>query len=307
MTVLRILLLGKDGQVGAALQPRLEMLGDVSAHNRTTCDLGNPEQLRETIRVARPDLIVNAAAYTAVDKAEADTGLCHRINAEAPGILAEEADALDAWLVHYSTDYVFDGTKTSAYVEDDPPSPLNAYGRSKLAGDRAIQAATRNHTIVRVSWVYGLAGRNFPKTILKLASERDELRVVADQFGAPTSADLIAEVTAEIIRRHLGVSVRTAARPARGIFNVAPSGHASWHEFAVELIREARAQGWPLKVSEKDIVSIATEQYPTPAKRPKNSLLDTAKVRRLLGADLPAWQAPLGEFIAQLRTATRQV
>ena len=307
MTVLRILLLGKGGQVGAALQPQLEMLGEVSAHNRATCDLGNPAQLRDTVRVVRPDLIVNAAAYTAVDKAEADTDLCHRINAEAPGILAEEANALNAWLIHYSTDYVFDGTKTSAYVENDAPSPLNAYGRSKLAGDRAVVAATPNHTILRVSWVYGLAGRNFPKSILKLASERDELRVVADQFGAPTSADLIAEVTAQIVRRYLGISARTAATPARGIFNVAPSGRVSWHEFAVELIREARSQNWPLKLSEKAVVPITTEQYPTPAKRPRNSLLDTTKLRRLLGTDLPPWQAPLREFIAHLHNATKQV
>ncbi|WP_420833350.1 dTDP-4-dehydrorhamnose reductase [[Pseudomonas] carboxydohydrogena] len=281
-------------------------LGDVAAHNRTTCDLGDADQLRNVIRATRPDLIVNAVAYTAVDKAETDAALCHRINAEAPGILAEEAKALGAWLIHYSTDYVFDGSKTAAYAENDPPSPLSVYGRSKLAGDDAIASALPDHSILRVSWVYGVTGRNFAKTILKLASERDELRIVADQFGAPTSAELIAETTAEIIARYLASPHRGNAALARGIFNLAPSGRTSWHHYAVELVREAERQGWPLKLSEDRIIPISTEDYPTPAARPRNSLLDTTKLRHLLGYDLPQWQTPLREFIAQLHDVNRQ-
>lgn len=306
MTALRILLLGKDGQVGTSLQPRLAKLGEVSAHNRTTCDLGDADQLRNVIRETRPDLIVNAAAYTAVDKAETDAALCHRINAEAPGILAEEAKAMGAWLIHYSTDYVFDGTKATAYAENDSPSPLSVYGRSKLAGDDAIASTLPDHSILRVSWVYGAAGRNFAKTILKLASERDELRIVADQFGAPTSADLIVQTTADIIARHLASPNRKDAAIARGVFNLAPSGRTSWHHYAVELVREAKRQGWPLKLSEDRIVPISTEDYPTPAARPRNSLLDTTKLRHLLGSGLPQWQTPLREFIAQLHDVNRQ-
>ncbi len=306
MTALRILLLGKDGQVGTSLQLRLAKLGDVSAHNRTTCDLGDANQLRNVIRATHPDLIVNAAAYTAVDKAETDAALCYRINAEAPVILAEEAKALGAWLIHYSTDYVFDGTKAAAYVENDPPSPLSIYGRSKLAGDRAIASTLSDHSILRVSWVYGAAGRNFARTILKLASERDELRIVADQFGAPTSADLIAATTAEIIVRYLVSPDRENAAPARGVFNLASSGRTSWHHYAVELVREAKRQGWPLKLSEDKIVPISTKDYPTPAARPRNSLLDTTKLRHLLGSSLPQWQTPLRGFIAQLHDANRQ-
>lgn len=306
MTALRILLLGKDGQVGTSLQPRLARLGDVSAHNRTTCDLGNAEQLRTVVRATRPALIVNAAAYTAVDKAETDADLCHKINAEAPAILAEEAKTLGAGLIHYSTDYVFDGTKAAAYAENDPPSPLSVYGRSKLAGDRAIASTLTDYSILRVSWVYSATGRNFAKTILKLASERDELRIVADQFGAPTSADLIADVTAEIIARYLTSPDRENAAPARGLFNVAPAGRTSWHHYAVELVREAKRQGWPLRLAEDRIASIPMEDYPTPAARPRNSLLDTAKLRHLLGSEPPQWQTPLRDFIAQLHDLNRQ-
>ncbi|MBN9601534.1 MAG: dTDP-4-dehydrorhamnose reductase [Afipia felis] len=299
MTALRILLLGKNGQVGAALRPRLACLGDLSAHDRTTCDLGDVARLRDVIRTARPDLIVNAAAYTAVDKAEAEHDLCHRINAVAPGVLAEEAKAAGAWLVHYSTDYVFDGNKASPYTEDDATAPLNAYGRAKCAGEQAIAVATPDHTILRVSWVYGIAGRNFATTILRLASERDELRVVADQWGTPTSADLIADVTAELAQRFI-LSDARRGHAARGCFHLAPSGYTSWHRYAIELVREARRQNWPLKLSEDTIVPITTKQYPTVAARPRNSVLDTTKLRHLLSFDTFPWQAPLTDFISQL-------
>lgn len=300
MTISRILLLGKDGQVGTSLQPRLAALGEVIAHGRATCDLAKPDQLRAVIRNVQPDLIVNAAAYTAVDKAESDKEPCYGINAVAPGIIAEEARALGAWLVHYSTDYVFDGTKKGAYLEDDAPCPLSVYGRSKLEGDRAITAAMQNYTILRVSWVYGSVGRNFAKTILKLAAERDELRIVSDQFGAPTSADFIADTTTEIARRHLAKASSESATNFRGIFNLAPSGCVSWYDYAVELVREAKLQGRQLQLSESKILPIPSDQYPTPAARPKNSWLDTGKIRRTFGLNVPDWQAPLKKFIAQL-------
>lgn len=214
------------------------------------------------MRAAKPDLIVNAAAYTAVDKAETEQELCHRVNADAPRLLAEEARDAGAWLIHYSTDYVFDGTKPTAYTEDDAPTPLNIYGHTKLLGDRAIMNTTTDFTILRVSWVYGVRGRNFANTILRLAAEKDELRIVADQFGAPTSADLIAHITAGIIRQHIISKdpIKTAA--AQGLFNLAPSGRAT---------------------------------------RPHNSMLDTDKIRRLLGLELPDWQSPLKDFIAHSR------
>ena len=300
MTFSRILLLGKDGQVGTALQPRLARLGEIFTHGRETCDLANPDQLRGVIRDVKPDLIVNAAAYTAVDRAESESGVCRSVNAIGPGLVAEEARAIGAWLIHYSSDYVFDGLKKVAYVEDDTPSPLSVYGRSKLEGDRAIAAATQNYIIFRVSWVYGPAGRNFAQTILKLAAERDELRIVADQFGAPTSADFIADVTAEVAGRHIANVTDENAQKLQGIFNLAPSGRVSWHEYAIELVREAKRQGRTLRLSEDKIYPISSNEYPTTAARPKNSLLDTRKIRQVLGLNLPDWRAPLKQFIAQL-------
>lgn len=286
--------------MGTALQPRLALLGETFAHGRATCDLADLDQVRFVIRSLRPDLIVNAAAYTAVDKAESDEESCRRINAVAPGVIAEEAKAIGAWLIHYSTDYVFDGKKKGAYLEDDAPSPLSVYGRSKLEGDLAVAAATQSYTTLRVSWVYGHSGRNFAKTILKLAAERDELRIVADQFGAPTSADFIAGVTAEIAGRHLSRATAETAGNFRGVFNLAPSGHVSWHDYAVELVREAKQQGHPLRLSENGILPIRSEEYPTPAARPKNSLLSTEKICRIFGLDIPDWRGPLKLFISQL-------
>jgi dTDP-4-dehydrorhamnose reductase len=299
MTGFRILLFGKSGQIGTALQAGLIKCGTVYAPGRTVCDLGDPEQLRSAVRSFRPNLIVNAAAYTNVDKAEADPDLCYRINAEAPGVLAKEADAIGAWLIHYSTDYVFDGRKTSSYVENDVPSPINVYGLSKYAGECSIAANARNHTILRVSWIFSPTGHNFAKTVLRLASQREELKVVCDQIGAPTSADFVAEVT-------LKIASKIAAAPSeevsefRGLFNVAPSGSVSWHQFAVELVREARRQGWPLRLWEDGISRITTDQYPSSAKRPKNSVLDTEKIRRLLGIGAPPWQAQLRDFVSRL-------
>jgi dTDP-4-dehydrorhamnose reductase len=299
----RILLLGAGGQVGTALQPRLATLGQLTAHDRASCDLANLPQLREAVRAARPQLIVNAAAYTAVDKAETEQELCRRINADAPRLLAEEARNAGAWLIHYSTDYVFDGAKPTAYTEDDATAPLNVYGRTKLAGDRAIMETATDYTILRVSWVYGERGRNFANTILRLAAEKSELRIVADQFGAPTSAALIADTTAEIIKEHIVANDPARAAAARGLFNLAPAGRATWHSYAVALVREARRQGWPLTLTDETIVPIPAAQYPTPATRPQNSMLDTTRIRRLLGRELPDWREPLKDFIAHCRPA----
>lgn len=303
MTISRILLLGKDGQVGSSLQPRLAVLGEIFAYGRAACDLSNPDQLRAVIRDVRPDLIVNAAAYTAVDKAESDEESCYRVNAIAPGIIAEEALAINSWLIHYSTDYVFDGKKKGAYLEDDAPCPLSVYGRSKLEGDRAIAAAIQNHTIFRVSWVYASVGRNFAKTILKLAAERDELRIVADQFGAPTSADFIADATTEIVSKHLADANGEKAKSFQGIFNLASAGHVSWFDYAIELVREAKRQGRQIRILEDKIIPISSAEYPTPAARPKNSLLDTGKIHRTFGLNVSDWRAPLKKFIAQLDTS----
>jgi dTDP-4-dehydrorhamnose reductase len=301
MTVPRILLLGKDGQIGSALQSRLAGRGQVFAHNRATCDLANADQMRDVIRGAQPNVIVSAAAYTAVDKAEEDEETCFRINAAAPAIIAEEAEALGAWLIHYSTDYVFDGTKETAYLEDDAPSPLSVYGRSKIAGDQAIAAATENYTILRVSWVYDLAGRNFAKTILRLAAERDELRIVDDQVGAPTSAGLIADVTARIFDCRGADVTSQDAKSARGVFNLAPVGCVSWHGYALELIREAKRQGRSLRVAEEQVIPITSEQHPTAATRPRNSMLDTRRIRQTFSLDLPGWQVHLRHFVANWR------
>lgn len=302
MTMPTVLVLGKNGQIGSALQRRWAEHAGVSAHDRTTCDLGNIDQLRDVIRRTRPHVIVNAAAYTAVDRAETDEDACHRINAIAPGIIAEEARTIGACLIHYSTDYVFDGEKATGYREDDPPCPLNAYGRSKLAGDLAILAAGGNHIILRVGWVYGLAGQNFAKTILRLASERDELKIVADQFGAPTSAELIANVTSQVIDRCCGGEGEGCDKNSRqfcGIFNLAPLGRISWHGYALELVRESARQGRPLRIAEDKVIPIASADYPVAATRPKNALLDTNKIRQIFSIDLPAWQADVKRFVTE--------
>jgi dTDP-4-dehydrorhamnose reductase len=302
MTAPRILLLGKDGQVGSALQASLALRGQVFAHNRTTCDLANVAQLRNVIRAAQPSIIVNAAAYTAVDKAEQDQEACFNINAIAPGVIAEEAATLGAWLIHYSTDYVFDGAKDTPYLEDDLTRPLNVYGRSKLAGDRAILAAG-NYTILRVAWVYGLRGNNFAKTILRLASERDELRIINDQFGAPTSAEMIAEITACVIDKYLARDQKDTA-DQRGVFNVAPKGRISWHGFALELIREAERQEQMLRIKQGGVIPITSNEYSAAAARPRNSSLDTGKLCRTFQIDLPPWQQDLKTFVANWRNST---
>jgi dTDP-4-dehydrorhamnose reductase len=307
MTLPQILLFGKNGQVGSALQGALASHGMVSAHDRATCNLENIDQLRAVIHDARPNIIVNAAAYTAVDAAEIDQAACHRVNAIAPAVIADEAKAIGAYFIHYSTDYVFDGNKAGPYLEDDPPCPLNAYGRSKLAGDQSVLASTGNNIILRIGWVYGLEGKNFAKTILRLATERDELKVVDDQFGAPTSAELIADVTSQIVDRCWTGAIgadREQLKKHLGIFNVAPTGRTSWHGYATELVREALRQGQPLRVAEAGIIPVASEKYPGAATRPKNSLLNTNRLRQSFSIQLPEWRVDVKRFISRLGTTS---
>jgi dTDP-4-dehydrorhamnose reductase len=307
MTLPQILLFGKNGQVGSALQGALASHGMVSAHDRATCNLENIDQVRAVIHDARPNIIVNAAAYTAVDAAEIDQAACHRVNAIAPAVIADEAKAIGAYFIHYSTDYVFDGNKAGPYLEDDPPCPLNAYGRSKLAGDQSVLASTGNNIILRIGWVYGLEGKNFAKTILRLATERDELKVVDDQIGAPTSAELIADVTSQIVDRCWTGAIgadREQLKKHLGIFNVAPTGRTSWHGYATELVREALRQGQPLRVAEAGIIPVASENHPGAATRPKNSLLNTNRLRQSFSIQLPEWQVDVKRFISKLGTSS---
>lgn len=289
----RILLTGKTGQVGGELANALAPLGEVLACDRTRLDLADPASITAIVREFSPAIIVNAAAYTAVDRAEAEPALAMAVNGAAPAILAEEARRLDALLVHYSTDYVFDGSKPDAYTEDDVPRPLNAYGRSKLAGDRAVQASGARHLILRTSWVYGAAGKNFLVTIRRLAAERTELRIVNDQVGAPTWCRDIATATGAILARELRAGAQSGA--PSGIYNLSAQGRASWYEFAAAILAETRA---PATCARPRLVPIPASEYPTPAARPRNSVLSPDKSQRVLGVELPHWRAGLAACLA---------
>ena len=276
----RILLFGSSGQVGRELRRTLAPLGELLVPNRESVDLTRAEAMRTAIRQARPDIVVNAAAYTAVDQAETEQDLALMINGKAPGIMAEEAAKIDALLVHYSTDYVFDGSKDSPYDEDDAPNPLSVYGASKLAGELAIRGAGCRHLIFRTSWVYGLHGKNFLRTMQRLGQEREEVKVVDDQIGAPTWSRLIAEATALALR----------AEAADGIYHLSCAGSTSWHGFAAAILA---AQGWHGR-----LLPIPSRDYPLPARRPANSRLDNRKLQRLLHLALPDWQAALALCLA---------
>ena len=285
---MKILLLGKNGQVGWALQRSLAPLGELvalDAQSQIHCgDLSNLAGLAQTVRDVAPDVIVNAAAYTAVDKAESEPVLAHAINALAPGVLAQEAKRCGAWLVHFSTDYVFDGSGKQAWLETDAAAPLSVYGASKLAGEQAIMAAACQHLIFRTSWVYGARGNNFAKTMLKLAQERDSLKVVNDQIGAPTGADLLADVTAHAINTAL-------QQPnVSGLYHLVASGETSWHEYATLVIEYARQAGLPIKVAQTAIHAVPSSEFATVAKRPLNSRLNTSKLQRTFNLYLPDWQ-----------------
>lgn len=296
-----ILLFGANGQVGQELQLVLPALGRVVALDRANADLAHPERLRETVRVYRPGLIVNAAAYTAVDRAEKEQALARTVNAEAPAVLAEEARSLGAAIVHFSTDYVFDGSKPSPYVETDATGPLQAYGRTKLAGEQAVQSTCERHLVLRTSWVYAAHGHNFVRTMLRLATERDSLRIVDDQVGAPTAARLIAQVTVDVLR------ALDAGSPgaAWGLYHLVASGETSWHGFARHVIAQGRTAGLPLRTAPEAVVPITTAEYPVPAARPANSRLDTGKLRHAFGVSLPDWTEGVNEVIATLARPSR--
>lgn len=271
----RILLTGRRGQVGWELERSLSPLGAVVGCDHAALDLADPDRIRALLRELRPAVVVNAAAYTAVDKAETETEQAFAINGSAPGVLAEEAKRLGALLVHYSTDYVFDGTKAAPYTEADTPNPLNTYGRSKLAGEQAIRQVDGEYLILRTSWVYGLRGNNFLRTIMRLAETRPLLRVVGDQVGAPTWCRSIAETTAALLARNDG---------PRGLFHLTAGGETSWHGFASAIVAALP--------STATVERIATVDYPLPARRPANSRLDCARLREL-GIALPSWESQL--------------
>ena len=295
---MKILLLGKDGQVGWELQRALAPLGQVVAWGRAEADLEDLDALGERVRLEKPQVIVNAAAYTAVDKAESDVGRARRINTEAVALLAALARELDAWLVHYSTDYVFDGAKDGDYREDDPTGPQSVYGATKREGEEAIGAAACRHLVFRTSWVFATRGGNFAKTMLRLAQDREELNVVADQIGAPTSAELIADVTALCLYR-LAHDPVLAAR-ASGIYHLVAAGQTSWHQYARFVIGEAQRLGWQLKAVPEGVLPIPGSAYPTPARRPANSRLNTRKLQATFGVYLPPWENHVRRLVAEL-------
>ncbi len=308
---MRILLLGGSGQVGSQLRVTLAPLGEVIAPSRASgWDLSDPADLAARVEQLAPQVIVNAAAYTAVDRAESEPALAHRVNAEAPAALAAAARSLDAWLIHYSTDYVFDGLGSRPWCEDDPTGPLGVYGQSKLAGERAIAARHARHLIFRTSWVHGPQGANFIRTMLGLAGERESLSVVDDQIGAPTGAPMIAQVTAQAIARvtepaNSLPSALTSARVQQapdlaGTYHLTAAGETSWWEVACLALSEAREQGVALRCGPEQVARVPTTQYPTPAQRPLNSRLNTRKLREAFGLELPAWQEGVRQTVQAL-------
>ena len=294
---MKILLLGKNGQVGWELQRSLAPLGELLAldrHSTDFCgDLSQPERLAQTVRDYRPDVIVNAAAHTAVDKAESEPELARLLNATAPGALAQAAKALGAWLVHYSTDYVFNGQGDAPWQEDSATGPLSVYGQSKLEGEQAIAASGCKHLIFRTSWVYAARGGNFAKTMLRLAAERERLTVINDQHGAPTGADLIADVTAHAIR-----SVMHQADLA-GVYHLVAAGETTWHGYASHVIAQARILRPELALKVSEIAPVPTASFPTPAQRPLNSRLSTHKLQQAFGLVLPPWQQGVDRLLAE--------
>jgi dTDP-4-dehydrorhamnose reductase len=295
----KILLFGKNGQVGWELQRSLAPLGEVvalgSAGGAGLCgDFTDLDGLARTVAQVRPDAIVNAAAYTAVDKAESEPELARTVNATAPGVLADAARQIGAALVHYSTDYVFDGSGSKPWTEDDPTGPLSVYGRTKLEGEQAIIRANPRHLILRTSWVYGPRGGNFAKTMLRLARERDRLTVIDDQFGAPTGADLLADVTGHALRALL-------AQPGKaGVYHVAAAGEASWYGYARFVIGQALQAGAKLKASTEQVVPIPTTAFPAPVQRPRNSRLDTSSFQQTFDLTLPNWQQGVSRMLEEI-------
>ena len=298
---MKILLLGKNGQVGWELQRALAPLGEVVALDFDSpgplrADFSQPESLAATVRAVAPQIIVNAAAHTAVDKAESEPDLARALNATSPGVLAREAAAIGAWLMHYSTDYVFDGSGSTPWTETSRTGPLSVYGATKLEGEEAIRASGCRHLIFRTSWVYAARGGNFAKTMLKLAKERDALTVIDDQIGSPTGADLLADLTAHALRAAL-------AQPAlSGTYHAVARGETSWHGYAQHVIEFARAAGQPIKVAADAVRAVPTSAFPTPARRPGNSRMDTRKLRDSFGVALPSWQSGVERMLTEVMT-----
>ncbi len=302
---MRVLLLGKNGQVGWELQRSLAVLGEVVALDRLGADglcgdLSDLAGLAQTVRSVRPQVIVNAAAHTAVDKAESEPDLARTLNALAPQVLAQEARQLGAWLVHYSTDYVFDGSGSQPWKETDATAPLSVYGQTKREGEQAIAASGCHHLILRTSWVYGARGGNFAKTMLRLAAEREQLKVIDDQVGAPTGADLLADVTAHALRHLLPPMRRNDLTPS-GIYHVAAAGETSWHGYARFVLQQAQEAGLALKAGPEQVLPIPTSAYPTPAKRPHNSRLDTLLLQNTFGLTLPHWRDGVRRMLKEMR------
>jgi dTDP-4-dehydrorhamnose reductase len=301
---MKILLFGKNGQVGWELQRALAPLGEVvaldfSSAGPLAADFSKPASLAATVQAVRPQIIVNAAAHTAVDKCESEPERARAMNAESPAVLAREAQRLGAWLMHYSTDYVFDGSGNTPWVEDSPTGPLSVYGATKLEGEEAIRASGCRHLILRTSWVYAARGGNFAKTMLKLAKELDRLPVVDDQIGAPTGADLLADITAHTLRTAL-------QRPeVAGTYHAVGQGETSWHGYARHVIEFARARGETIKVACDAIVPVPTSAFPTPAKRPANSRMNTNKLRTTFGLTLPPWQSGVDRMLTEVLSETR--
>lgn len=305
---MKILLFGKQGQLGWELQRSLAPLGELVALGRQAeahaCgmdaplhgDFLQPDSLAETVRRVRPDVIVNAAAYTAVDQAEIDRTTARMVNANAVAVLAQEAEHLGATLVHYSTDYVFDGSGQRPWCESDTPAPLNVYGQTKLAGEQAVQQYCQRHLILRTSWVYGARGNNFARTMLQLGQERETLNVIADQIGAPTGAELIADVTAHAIRQ-------LQREPAcAGLYHLAASGATSWYGYACHVLQTARARGLAIRVQPASLLPLGAASYPAKALRPANSRLDTTRLQQTFGIHLPDWRIGLDRMLSEILT-----
>ena len=308
---LRILLTGKKGQVGAELAALLPRLGEVAAFKRQELDLAIPDEVRRAIRNVQPNIIVNAAAYTAVDQAEREEKQARILNTDAPALMAEEAKKIGALLVHYSTDYVFDGSSSVPYAETDPTGPLNVYGKTKVAGEEAIRAVGVAHLIFRTAWVYGTTGRNFLLSILRLATEREELKIVRDQIGAPTWSREIAKGTVRVLQQYFEQGGEANSR-FRGIYHMTAAGQTNWHEFAKAILEEASqmprgipwfetaTKGQPLVT--RRVTAIATEEYPTPARRPAYSVLLNSRLKQDFGLELPAWSLQLRAVFAEGRS-----
>jgi dTDP-4-dehydrorhamnose reductase len=298
---MKILLLGKNGQVGWELQRSLAPLGEVLALDRNSTshcgDLSNLEGLADTVRVFRPDVVVNAAAYTAVDKAESDQSTANLINALAPEVLARACAAIGAYLVHFSTDYVFDGAGQKPWLESDATGPLNVYGHSKLAGEKGIAKQGAKHVIFRTSWVYGTEGGNFAKTMLRLAQEREKMAVINDQFGAPTGAALLADITALCLQR---IQPEQHEPYLSGIYHLAAAGETTWHAYAKYVLQQAQSLKPSLKYTVKEVAAVATTEFPTPAARPLNSRLNCSQLENALQLKLPAWQTGVDAMLAKI-------